>query len=199
MPDCHLERLNRENAKDWAALNETSPDGSIFHSLKWRRFAEQTTGVPNEDFLLYRDNEVVGLFPLAEQTIRNFLGIAPAHITWTLPFILKDYRDLFAMQYVIEELGNEFRDGKTISFFCLATAHPEIFNKIARYPRFLYPFSEEESEGERVSDLKTTPPDAIWNSFTSDSGERKKIRRFEKDGFELTKARSRDDPDIFYQ
>ncbi len=199
MPDYHLERLNQENAKDWADLNETSPEGSLFHSLKWRQFAEQTSGVPNEDFLLYRDNEVFGLFPLAEETIRNFRGIAPAHIPWTLPFILKDYRDPFAMQHVIEELGNEFRDGKTISFFCLATAHLEVFDRIARYPRFPYPFYGGESEGELVIDLKKTPPDVIWDSFTSDSGERKKIRRFEKDGFELTVARSRDDLDIFYQ
>jgi|GEM_PF-291084 hypothetical protein len=199
MPEYHLERLNRENAKDWADLNDTSPDGSLFHSLKWRQFAEQTSGVPNEDFILYRDDEVFGLFPLAMETIRGFSGIAPAHVPWTLRFILKDYRDPFAMQYLIDELRDECRYGKPISFFCLAATRPEVFDTIARYPRFPYPFYEGEREGELVIDLKRTPPDDIWNSFTSDSAERKKVRRFEKDGFELTEARSRGDLDIFYQ
>lgn len=199
MPEYHLERLSRENAEDWADLNDTSPDGSLFHSVKWREFAEQSSGVPNEDFVLYRDDEVFGLFPLAKESMRGFPGIVPAHVPWTLRFILKDYHDPFAMQYVIEELRNECRDGKPISFFCLVTAHPEVFDTIARYDRFPYPFSRDEGEGELVIDLKTTPPDAIWNSFTSDSGERKKIRRFEKDGFELTEASSQDDLEIFYQ
>jgi CelD/BcsL family acetyltransferase involved in cellulose biosynthesis len=201
MADYHLERLSEENAKRWEEFNAASPDGSLFHSLRWKRIAEQRTRAPRHYFLLFRNDAVVGLFPFFENTIYGFRGLGPASYPMSLHAILKDNRDPSAVQYVIEELRDPERGRRKISFICPATLHAEIFDTITTHPLFPYPPSGSpyEGEGDMVLDLARSPPDEIWNTFTARSGQRKKIRRFEKAGFEVTDVRSEDELQIFYR
>jgi lipid II:glycine glycyltransferase (peptidoglycan interpeptide bridge formation enzyme) len=201
MADYYLERLNEENAKRWEEFNAASPDGSLFHSLKWKPIAERFSRTPWHHFLLYKNDAVVGLFPLIENTIHGFRGFVPASYPMSLPLILKDYSDPFALQYAIEELRGMDGDRKQISFICPATLHSETFDTITTYPLFPYPFSNSpyEGEGDMVLDLSESPPETIWNAFSNKKGQRKMIRRFEENGFEITEVRSEDDLRLFYQ
>ena len=198
MSDYHLEKLGEENSELWDALNTISPDGSLYHSLKWKKIAEQRSGVPLQYYLLLKNEEVVGLFPLQEHTIYGFRGLVPAGDPLTLHAVLRDYHDPFVMWQVIEEFRSVHRDWSKISFVCLASLRSELFQSTTSYPVFPYPFSHFEGEGEMVLDLVKTPPDAIWNSFSNRKGQRKYIRRFETDGFGITDVRSEDELRLFY-
>jgi len=50
-----------------------------------------------------------------------------------------------------------------------------------------------------VLDLVRSPPEAIWNSFSARSGQRTKIRQFEKRGFETSEVRSEEELCDFYR
>lgn len=76
--DYRLERLTPENGPLWDEFNASCPEGSIFHSLKWKRIAENLSGTPGEYFLLFRDDEIFGLFSLTEHVIHGFRGLVSA-------------------------------------------------------------------------------------------------------------------------
>jgi hypothetical protein len=194
MADYHLERLDEENAKRWEEFNAASPEGSLFHSLKWKRMAELVSGTPREYFLLFKNETVVGLFPFVEHAVHGFRGFVPASDPLSLPAILKDASDPFALRHAIEELKGMGRDRKKISFICPAILHNETFDTITTYP--LFPYAD---DGDMVLDLSKSTPETIWNAFSSRSGQRKLIRRFEENGFEITEVRSEDDLRLFYQ
>ena len=91
--DYRLERLTPENEPIWDEFNASCPEGSIFHSLKWKRIAENLSGTPGEYFLLFKENEIFGLFPFTEYTIHGFRGFISASYPQSLHVLLRDHRD----------------------------------------------------------------------------------------------------------
>jgi|GEM_PF-1924736 hypothetical protein len=91
--DYRLERLTPENEPIWDEFNASCPEGSIFHSLIWKRIAENLSGTPGEYFLLFKENEIFGLFPFTEYTIHGFRGFISASYPQSLHVLLRDHRD----------------------------------------------------------------------------------------------------------
>ena len=190
MADYHLERLNEDNAARWEEFNSRSAEGSIFHSLKWKRIAEKTSGISSEYYILSDGDEVVGLFPFVDHKIHLFHGLIPANNPMSLHAILKDFTDPSIMPYVIRELQNLYQDQK-ISFISLSSLHQEMLDAITIHP--LFPYG---GDGDMIIDLMRSPPEKIWNSFSSPK--RKMIRRFERHGFEITEVRCEEELRLFY-
>jgi len=195
--DYRLERLAPKNEQIWDEFNASSPEGTLFHSLRWKQIAENLSGTPGEYFLLFKDDEIFGLFPLTEHVIRGFRGLISASYPQSLHVLLRDHRDPLALPFVVEELAGMENGTGPISFVCPASLHQETFEPVTRYPRFRYPFSPDDSEEDMVLDLSRSPPDAIWSTFTKKK--RQGIRRFEKDGFVVTEAQTLEDLYRFYQ
>ena len=194
MTEYRLERLDHENADAWEEFNNASPEGSVFHGLEWMRLTEKYFRARNRYFLLYRDNDLIGLFPFVEHTTHRFRGLIAANYPITLHVLLKNPHDPLVLRFVIEELRKLYRTRKGIAFICPATLHPEMFVTSPGYP--VFPYAD---DGDMVLDLSISPPERIWSSFTSDGGQRKLIRRFETDGFEITEVDTEADLQRFYQ
>jgi len=194
MADYRLERLNDKNEEKWEDFNKNSIEGSFFHSLRWTQIAEKSSDINRQYFLLYKNEEVFGIFPFIEDNIHFFRGLRIARDPKILPAILKDYSDPLAMHYVLRYLQKVTIDGKKISFIRFSTLHEKTLNSITTHP--LLP---SHTEGGMVLRLSEFPPEKIWNSFSAKKGERKFIRRFDKDGFVLTEANSPDDLERFYK
>ncbi len=198
MSDYHLERLDEANAERGEAFNVESTDGTLFHSMKWKRMAELRSGTPLQYFLLLRNEEVIGLFPFQNHTIYGFRGLVPASDPLSLHAVLGDRPDPFVIRQAMDEFGRIFDRRERVSFVCVASTRPELFDAISDAQLFPYPFSEYQGEGEMVIDLVRTPPDAIWDSFSNKKGQRKYIRRFDENGFGITDVRSEDELRLFY-
>jgi len=194
MADYRLEQLNSENAAEWEEFNASSTEGSIFHSLKWKQLAESCSGISCRYFLLFKDDEMAGLFPFIDHKIHLFHGLVPANNPMSIHAVLRDHTDPDAMPYVIQELQNLHRDQKKLSFIGISTSREETLGTIAAYPQFPYA-----GDGDMVLDLTENPPEKIWNSFSKKKGQRKFIRRFEKHGFELTEVQTDEDLRLFYE
>lgn len=194
MGDYHLERLTDENADEWDRFNSGSPEGSLFHSLKWKRIMEKGSESRMQYYLLYRGEQAFGIFPLVEHKVRFFQGLSPADDPQRLHAILKDYSDPVAIQHVIGALQSIERDRKPLSFIRLSVSHEETLDLITRYTLLRLP-----DIGDMVLDLSELPPEELWNSFSAKKGQRKFIRRFDENGFSITEADSPEDLDLFYK
>jgi hypothetical protein len=82
-------------------------------------------------------------------------------------------------------------DEKKISYISIATLHEGTLNNVTPHPLLSW-----DNEGDMVLDFSESPPEQIWNTLSSDV--RKKIRRFDNDGFIITEVRSRNDLELFY-
>ena len=194
MVDYRLERLNDRNAESWERFNDTSAEGSLFHSLKWKQLAEKGSDIKRQYFLLYKGEEVFGIFPFIEHNIHFFRGLSPADDPHRLHAILKDYSDPLAMQFVVKELQNFDGHQKKLSFIRVSASHQETLDSITSHTLIPLP-----DIGDMVLDLSESPPEKIWSTFSAKKGQRKFIRRFDENGFSLAEADSPDDLDIFYK
>lgn len=193
MAEFRLRRLGEESAGAWDDFNRGSPDGSVFHSIRWQAVMGRTTNHPCRNYLLYRNDEVIGLFPLADHEIRVFNGLVPCSDPQHLHAVLGRQGDRDTMHAVIEGFRGLNRGRRRPSYVCLSTVHEADLEALLEYP--LYPFAE---LGDMLVDLSRTPPDALWDSFSARRGQRKSIRRFRKDGFEVTEVHSPEEKKLFY-
>lgn len=193
MAEYRLERLSDRNADVWEEFNDHSMEGSAFHSLWWKELVEGTSPTEMHYFLQYRDDEIHALFPFKQHSIGPFGGLVPPTDPQCLPVILADGLDSRALRCAVEDLRKVTIGGTTLSFIVLSTMHSGVFDGLAHYR--LLPWSH---YGDMVLDLSEFPPERIWHSFRQTGGQRKYIRRFDKDGFAVTEARTLDDLRLFY-
>jgi hypothetical protein len=187
-----LERLNEGNAEKWEDFNNDSVEGSFFHRLRWKNLIEKTSGSVNQYFLLFKDDEVFGLFPFIEHGTGFFRGLVPLDDPQRIPAILRDSGDPRAMNAVIRDLQKVTIDGKKVSFVRFSVVHKEILDTITTHP--LLPVY---NEGDMVLDFSESPPEQIWNTLSSNK--QKMIKRFDKDGFTITDVCSKNDLELFYR
>ncbi len=192
MADYRLTRLDDENAGEWEEFNEHSAEGSLFHTPRWKEVLARTSEEREHYFLLFKDGNVVGLFPFIERDIGLFRGLVPPTDPLRLPAVLEDYTDPGAIPGVIGALQKVKINGKKISFVCFSTVHEEPLNTIPTHP--LLPWA---NDGDMVLKLAESPPETIWNTLSS--RKRGLIRKFEKDGFSVAEGQSREDLEIFYK
>jgi hypothetical protein len=159
---------------------------------------ELRSGIPLQNILLFRNKAVVGLFSFQDHAIYGFRGLVPASDPLSLHAVLGDRPDPIVIRQVMDEFRRISDRRERISFVCVVSTRPELFDAFSASPLFSYPFSEYEGEGQMVIDLVRTPPDAIWDSFSNKRGQRKYIRRFDENGFGITDVRSEDELRLFY-
>ena len=194
MGDYSLERLDADNAGLWENFNNTSHEGSFFHSLKWKQIIDNTTQARTQYFILFKDADIFGIFPFVERKIQFFNGLVPMPGFGHNNAIILNPHDASALQYVLREFREITIDHKKISFICLSALHKETLENIKIYPTYPY-----KNDGNMILDIRQFPPDKIWDTFTAKKGQRKFIRRFDESGFRLTELKSYDDLKLFYQ
>jgi|APFre7841882654_1041346.scaffolds.fasta_scaffold05419_2 lipid II:glycine glycyltransferase (peptidoglycan interpeptide bridge formation enzyme) len=194
MVDYYLERLDENNAVKWDEFNNQSPEGSFYHSLKWKKIIDKNSNFRTHYFLLFKNNSAYGIFPFVERTIYAFNGFIPVPDPTDLTAIIQDYNDPSSMQYVIKELRKINENHKKLSFICFSTLHKETIDTIKNYPIFPYGVDG----GHMVLNLRLSPPEKIWDNFSAKKGQRKFIRRFDENGYSLTEIQSLDDLKLFY-
>lgn len=188
-----VEPLSDEN--EWEEFVSASPNGTFFHTLKWKEVLEKSFDYEST-YLEIRDSTDL------------LIGVCPFFITKRLwPFKVLDslpHSDLGGPLFK-EEFKKE-----------AATALIDYLKKLDYYKHITYTkmklldpksceclrtdsTSVDCSTGTMILDLEEKTIDFIWNDvFTKKGGQRRVIRRFERDGFQSREARSIEDLNKFY-
>lgn len=182
---CSIELLSRDNAHQWDDFNVRAPNGTIFHTLKWKQVLEEIFHLKLQYYLIRSEGEVVGISPWLERSALNFRGLV------SIPHAEEN-------GIVLDEntAGDHF--GEIVSLFArnYSFLHFNMGNSI---PLNGIGFAHEahNDTGYMVADLRETPPEAIWAGFSKNT--RFSIRAFENDGFTIRVIDRPDALDDFYR
>lgn len=188
-----VEPLNDEH--EWEEFVAASPDGTFFHTLKWRDVLEKSFSYESS-YLCIRDSneQLVGVCPFF---ITNKLW--PFKVLDSLPFsdlggpLFKDGFTTDAAIALMDFLKT-FSITRGISYTKLKLSNLEVCKSLA-----IHNSKVEAHSGTMILDLYEKPIDFIWNKvFTKKGGQRRLIRRFENDGFQSREATSYEDFNKFY-
>jgi len=166
-------------------FNATSPQGSLFHDLRWKQVLEDVFHLKLRYYLIRSDREVVGISPWVEQSVMSFRGLVSIPHADENGILLDDGFDI-----------NQF--GEILSLF--AKKHSFLhFNTGNRQLPYRTGFYHEQSAdtGHMAVNLRQNPLEAIWAGFSKST--RQAIRAFENDGFQLRVIDKPDDLKDFYR
>lgn len=181
-----VEPLSDEN--EWEEFVATSPNGSFFHTLKWKEVLEKS--FPYESlYLVIRDidNQLIGVCPFF---ITKKLW--PFKVLDSLPnsdlggpLIKEEYKKEAAN--ILKDYFKEFSSNEGIAYVKMRLSDSELCEYLKTKSSKVDTIS-----GTMVLDLKEKSIDHIWNDVFNHK-QRKYIRRFEHDGFRCRVAESEDD------
>jgi len=181
-----------KNKGDWATFLQTSPEGTFYHSLKWKEVIQKSFPC-SALYLTIKDvnGTIVGICP------GFILGSAPLKIFCSIPY--SDYGGPVIASHCIERASVSLRS--FLEEFCsnndIAYAKFCFMNDKLAQPFKLPLTNVGGGKGTAEIDLRLTPSDFIWNKIFS-KNRRYKIRRFERDGFIAQEARTKSDLRDFY-
>jgi hypothetical protein len=186
-----LAELNDSNAADWEGMNENSPQGSLFHTLKWKRLLEESFRFATRYFLIYQDNQPVALCPFFVRRSYGFKYLISLPDTTLNPcnHVVMDDQSCIPEKSV--GIFEDICRSESMSFVAFGVSE-EQRSAFARLGVPLY-----SPGGRMVLDLSENPPDWIWKHRFSNN-ERNKIRRFDKDGFSLDHLASPESLAVIY-
>jgi hypothetical protein len=180
------------NNSEWESFLQASPDGTFYHSLKWKEVIQRS--FPHSAlYLTIRDENgrPVGICP---GFITDLMHMKVYHST---PY--SDYGGPLIKELCIEQASLSLQNflqricpkkGMAYAKICFMDS------KLVQF--FKSPSSYEDgSVGIMEIDLKATPSDFIWNKIFS-KNLRHNIRRFERDGFQAQEAQTKSDLRDFY-
>ena len=179
-----LEPLSRDNADRWEAFNDRSPEGTIFHSLKWKQVLEEALQAKLKYYLILDGDDVVGISPWAEESTLNFRGLISIPDSDANNIVLDDGFDAPRFNDLLSLFTGDH------AFLHFNTYRPDLFSGIA-YAN--YPGGE---TGDMVVDLEKNPPETIWGTLSKKT--KKSILRFPREGFELEVIDRKSDIGLFY-
>ena len=181
-----------KNNEEWEDFLQTSPEGTFYHSLKWKEVIQKSFR-HSALYLTIRDKRgtLVGICP---GFILSSMGIKIYHST---PY--SDYGGPVMTGYCAEQASLSLRS--FLRSFCSnkGIAYAKICfidDKLGRFFKSSLGYVET-TKGIMEIDLKATPSDFIWKKVFS-RHRRKKIRHVERDGFQAQEARTRSDLRDFY-
>ncbi len=180
-----IEVLSESNAYQWEEFNKRSREGTLFHSMQWKKFLEDTLKLRLKYYLILENRKVVGICPCIEQSVLGFRGLTDVPHSEVNNLILDDSFDFSRINDVLALFSKE------CSFLHFNTYNPNILDRIA------YDSTTVESTGNMILNLKQKPPDEIWGGFSKDM--RYNIRIFEKKGFEVREVHQQPDVETFYR
>lgn len=168
-------------------LLKVTPGGTFYHSIKWKNVMERSFSHPTVYLVVKDENgRLVGICPMVILASGHFriLDSLP-YSDLGGPVIEKRYIKEASLSLLrfIEESSCE----KSISCakMCFLKDGSEQFFKSSRC-------YVDNNTGVVELDLKTKPSDFIWNKIFR-AVQRKEIRRFEKDGFQVREAHAKSD------
>jgi len=185
----YVEELRNES--EWEDFIETIPEATFYHTIEWKKIIEKSFGFVPAYLTIKDQGEIAGVCPGFVTTPLGF------RIFTSLPN--SDYGGpLFSKAHLARGMtflrnfltGYCSENGISHSKLCLLGDSPKQFLEM--------PFTHiDRSKGIVEIDLKATPPEFIWSKLLS--GEvRRRIKRFENDGFRLEQIRSRSELEEFY-
>jgi hypothetical protein len=180
-----IEALSGSNAHQWEDYNNQSREGTLFHSLRWKKVLEDELTLKLKYYLILKDQRVVGIWPCMEQTAGFFRGLLGIPHSEYNNIILDDSFDINHINKILTLFSKEY------SFLHLSTYNPDILDRV-KYANFIV-----ENTGNMVLDLTQKPPDTIWNRFSTNT--RRSIRLFENKGFMAQEIDPQNDAELFYQ
>jgi hypothetical protein len=182
-----IEAASESNVHLWESFCRQSPEGSLYHGMQWKRILENALNLKLKYYLILDGRQVVGACPFTEQTSGFLRGLGEVPYSEFNHLILDDSFDVGRINDIFSLLSRNF------SFLHFTTGDPAFFSTIGyeNYP-------DDENNGIMVLDLERNDPEDIWKNFLS-AKDRKKIRGFERDGFELREVRQHEEIDLFYR
>jgi hypothetical protein len=189
-----IEDLIPENEYIWDDFNNGSRNGSFFHSIKWKNVIMNSFFKKHHNFILYHKGDVVGICPFYISKIKYFKGLMSLpHSDYRNILIDKDHINKNLMNAIYNKCKNISKINN-LSFILINSLDEKIFINFNKFNPSSYPNS-----GNMNINLEEFPPNKIWNEvFSSKNRQRKYIRRFENDGFEIKKIKYYKDLKIFY-
>lgn len=180
-----IEALSESNSCQWENFNKRSGEGTLFHSVRWKKILEDEFALKLNHFLFRDDEKVIGIYPSIEQSAGYFKGLNVLPYSEFNNLILDDSFDVGRINDLLSLFSERY------SFLHLTTYAPAVVHHIQfdNYPV--------DVPGHMMLDLKKNPPDVIWSTILS-KDQRQKIRAFEKDGFEIHEADTDRDIERFY-
>ena len=189
--DFHMEELNNTNIELWENFNQKMDEGTFYHTTKWKKILEQL-GYNSHYYLIFDNDETVAICPFFEFNIKGFKGITTLPESDYNHLIIKN-NDPNIINFIVKELESRAKENSW-SFIILNSLDESFKDKlnVSFYPNF--------SMGTMVLDIKKLNPDKIWNEiFNAKKGQRRYIKRFENDGFQIRELSSKEDVKVFYE
>jgi hypothetical protein len=183
-----IEEINKEDFKKWDAIVDRSPQGTIFHTLKWLKIIEKHTSSQLYLVAGYTGNEPIAAIPFFYRK-RGFFNIVSSPMGTTLiPHLGPVFPDYFMhKQYKREFYFREFQ--KELDEFLIQNLKPDsisiitspnlldvrplIWNDYQVIPKYNY-----------IKDI--TNLDTVWNGFKKEL--RKNIEKVENEGYVVEQA-----------
>lgn len=181
-----------KDISEWVEFLQASQDGTFYHTLEWKDVIEKSFPY-SAIYLVVKDvnGMVVGICPgfvVKTGPLRTYVSIP--HSDFGGPVIDKNYipRASLSLQVFLKKICSD--NG-------VAYAKLRFLNdRIARFYRSPFGYVDR-SIGIMEIDLQMTALDFIWREVL-DRARRKKIRRFEGDGFQVREACGKPDLAEFY-
>ncbi len=180
-----IEALSESNVQQWEEFNNRSPEGTLFHSIRWKNILEDTLNLRLRYYLIFEEQKVIGICPFIERSTGVFRGLAGIPYSEFTNIILEKP---FDPEHFNEILSLFAEDN---AFLHITTYDPNLMDRI-QHDNFII-----ENTGNMMLDLKQRPPEAIWSTFSRNM--RYNIQIFNKKGFQIREARQHADVETFYR
>lgn len=182
-----IQELSEENAGAWDEFNNRCPEGTFYHTTKWKSTLENALKIDLKYWILRKELKIVGIFPLRHRTIVFLNGVDPIPYSGFNSILLDDDFNPRDLNEILALFASKY------AFFSLNMNNKALFDHIG------YNHHPTDNTGNMVLDLQQKPPDSIWENFPARKGQRKFIRRFDEKGFEIRELRRQEDVKTFYR
>ena len=188
-----VELLSDED--EWENFVATSPQGTFYHTLKWKRVLEMSFPVEALYLAIRGSNRaLVGVCPFIirkELKVIKVLDSLP-YSDYGGPLVMEEYAEpaMGVLLVHLKQLAHE----KSIAYARIRFSDKNLSQYYSAAASRV-----DTSTGTMMLDLQEQPTDYLWEKvFTQKASQRTYIRRFEKDGFENMEVESVDDLNMFY-
>lgn len=188
--DMHVEELN--NQREWEASLCSSPEGTFYHSLKWKEVIEKSFSY-SPLYLTIKDanGTVVGVCPgFILRSIRMKIFRSTPYSDYGGPVIQKHY--IKRASHALQSFLQRFCANNSITYAKICLMNCELASPFESVSSYV-----DTSKGSMEINLEVTSSGFIWNKIFS-KNRRWKIRRLERDGFQAEEARTKSDLRDFY-
>jgi len=193
----------RESVSDheWNKFALSCEDVTFYHTPEWMRLLRDSFDFRTGCLVVEDDNEIVGLLPftVSKGGIYRVIDSLP-HSDYGGPLVRQNSKGEVMLR--LSERLRRMCVGEGIVASRLIFSQEDLAISFARGAarggRALYAIYSD--VGDVVIDLFKKPIEHIWNKeFDSRRGQRKYIRRFERDGFQVVEARNGHHLQSFYK